>query len=122
MLNNRMKTNRLKMAGKAAGLLSLFAVVLVMNACNRGSNESARDPWEGADSIMALIEAPVFPDRDFMITDYGARKAIDFDCSDAFDAAINACNEAGGGRVVVPARTFRTGRITLKSKVKPNLP
>src|SRR3546814_11179473 len=78
MLNNRMKTNRLKMAGKAAGLLSLFAVVLVMNACNRGSNESARDPWEGADSIMALIEAPVFPDRDFMITDYGARKGIDF--------------------------------------------
>src|SRR3546814_13751518 len=114
MLNNRMKTNRLKMAGKAAGLLSLIAVVLVMNACNRGSNESAREPWEGADSIMALIEAPVFPDRDCMSNDYGDRKGIALDCSELFAAAINACNEVGGGRVVVAGGRLRTGRLDVK--------
>src|SRR3546814_468268 len=56
-----------------------------------------------------------------MITDYGARKDIDFDCSEAFAAAINACNEAGGGRVVVPGGKFRTGPIHLKSNVNLHL-
>ncbi|HLL66368.1 MAG TPA: glycoside hydrolase family 28 protein [Micromonosporaceae bacterium] len=35
----------------------------------------------------------------------------------AFARAISACNSAGGGTVVVPAGTYRTGAIHLKSNV-----
>ena len=39
------------------------------------------------------------------------------DCTEAFRKAIAACNKAGGGRVVVPAGSFLTGPIHLKSNV-----
>src|SRR5262249_10106294 len=39
------------------------------------------------------------------------------DASKAIAAAIDACNKAGGGRVVVPAGEGLTGAITLKSNV-----
>lgn len=60
---------------------------------------------------------PTFPDRDFLITDYGAVGDGQTDCTEAFKKAIAACNNAGGGRVVVPAGTFLTGAIHLKSNV-----
>lgn len=41
--------------------------------------------------------------------------------SAAFKAAIDACNKAGGGRVTVPAGTFLTGAIYLKSNVELHL-
>jgi polygalacturonase len=39
------------------------------------------------------------------------------DCTTSFQQAIAACNKAGGGRVVVPAGTFLTGAVHLKSGV-----
>lgn len=39
------------------------------------------------------------------------------DCREAINRAIEACNKAGGGRVVVPAGEFLTGAIRLRSNV-----
>ncbi|MEV0289601.1 glycoside hydrolase family 28 protein [Kribbella sp. NPDC050820] len=55
---------------------------------------------------------------DHLITKYGAR--TDSDCSDAIDLAVRAC-ELSGGRVVVPAGTFVTGPIRLRSNVELHL-
>src|SRR5690242_5789469 len=66
-------------------------------------------PAETLDGILARIKAPQFPNRDFVITDYGA--AADADCTDAIRKAIDTCHAAGGGRVVVPAGVFRTGAV-----------
>jgi unsaturated rhamnogalacturonyl hydrolase len=71
--------------------------------------------WESVPAILARIKPPRFPARDFPITDYGARSGSD--STEAIRRAIEVCSKAGGGRVVVPAGTFLTGAIHLKSNV-----
>lgn len=74
--------------------------------------------WETVPGILAEIKPPTFPDRDFTVSDYGARGDGETDCRPAFDKAIAACHEAGGGRVVVPAGNWLVnGPIHLKSNV-----
>ena len=67
--------------------------------------------------ILARIKPPVFPDRDFRITKFGAKAGVNNDSTVAISRAINACSKAGGGRVVVPAGEFLTGAVHLKSNV-----
>ncbi len=66
---------------------------------------------------MPLLEVPVFPDSDFVITAYGAEEGGSADCTRAIADAVAACHEAGGGRVVVPAGRWLTGPVHLKSYV-----
>jgi polygalacturonase len=67
--------------------------------------------------ILKRIQPPTFPGRDFDITQFGAVGDGAGDCTRAFQDAIAACNQAGGGRVVVPAGKFLTGAIHLKNNV-----
>lgn len=71
--------------------------------------------WIDYERVLARIKAPTFPHRDFPITDFGAKPEAD--SSAAIKAAIAAANAAGGGRVVVPPGTWRTGAIHLLSNV-----
>ena len=73
--------------------------------------------WGQVPEILARIQAPLFPARDFVITNYGAVAGGQTDCTAALDKAIAACAKAGGGRVVVPAGEFFTGAIHLKSSM-----
>jgi len=75
------------------------------------------DPWDALPAILARIRPPVFPNRDFAITKYGAVGNGKTDNTDAFARAIAACNAGGGGRVTVPEGEFLTGAIRLKSNV-----
>ena len=66
--------------------------------------------------ICPGICEPGFPARNFSVTDYGARPDGS-DATVAFGKAIDACAASGGGHVVVPAGTYVTGPIHLKSNV-----
>lgn len=82
----------------------------------------ARSPaapeWATVAEILARIKAPAFPAREFAITDYGAVADGMTECTEAIRKAIEACHEAGGGRVTVSAAgIFLTGSIHLKSNV-----
>ena len=55
------------------------------------------------------------------ILDYGAVSGGKVLCTDAINAAIEACAEAGGGRVTVPAGLYLSGTIWLKSGVELHL-
>ena len=77
--------------------------------------------WAQVPQILARIQAPVFPARDFVITNYGAVADGKTDCTAAIGKAIDACVAAGGGNVVVPAGEFFTGPIHLKSNVNLHL-
>jgi polygalacturonase len=79
------------------------------------------DPWARAAAIAARVVPPSFPDRDFEVTRFGAVGDGEQDASDALQAAIAACHAAGGGRVVVPAGSFLTGPIHLRSRVNLHL-
>ncbi len=78
---------------------------------------AAADPWARLPAILAGIRPPVFPDRDFPVTRYGAKPDGATDATAAFRAAIEACAKAGGGRVVVPPGAYLTGAIRLRSRV-----
>lgn len=82
-----------------------------------GPATATSDPWERLPDILAGIRAPTFPDRDFPVTDFGAVGDGTTDATSAFRAAVTACAQAGGGRVVVPAGAFLTGPIHLQSNV-----
>ena len=73
--------------------------------------------WAQVPQILARIVAPTFPARDFDITKFGAVADGKTDCTAAIAKAIDACAEAGGGSVIVPAGEFLTGAIHLKSNV-----
>jgi len=92
----------------------LAAAVLLSPLCI-GMTE--QDGWKRVPGVLEQIRPPVFADRDFDVTKYGAKGNGDTDCTQAFRKAIDACSKAGGGRVVVPAGTYITGPIHLKSHV-----
>ena len=77
--------------------------------------------WSTADAILKRLVAPVFPDRDFDITRFGATAGGAQDATRAIGQAIAECRAAGGGRVVVPAGRFLTGPVRLASGVNLHL-
>jgi hypothetical protein len=70
--------------------------------------------WIIAARIRDALRKPVIPDRDFTLLDYGA--------VEAFEKAIQACSAAGGGRIVIPEGTYRTGPIHLRSRIDLHVP
>lgn len=74
-------------------------------------------PWPQARTIVAETTVPGFPARAVNVRDHGAIADGSTDNTDAFAKAINAVNAAGGGTVIVPAGTYVTGAIYLKSNV-----
>ena len=54
-----------------------------------------------------------FQARDFAITDFGAKENTK--STSAFAAAMEACEKAGGGRVVVPSGKWLTGAVHFRS-------
>lgn len=105
----------------------LLALVVLVFSCKTITKrpgdirDKQHDPWVLAVDILKQIHAPVFPDKDFILTDFGAQGNGTTDCTGAFKAAIEACNAQGGGRVVVPRGTYLTGAIHLKSNVNLHL-
>ena len=86
-----------------------------------GNFADSADPWPQVPDILARIKPPVFPNRDFEISAYGAEGDNQTDCTDAFIKAIDACHASGGGRVLVPPGQYVTGAIALKSNVNLHL-
>ncbi|HLP24745.1 MAG TPA: glycoside hydrolase family 28 protein [Acidobacteriota bacterium] len=64
---------------------------------------------------------PVIPERPFRLTDYGAVGDGHTLNTAAFARALTAVAEAGGGRLIVPRGTFRTGSFKLCSNLELHL-
>ena len=58
---------------------------------------------------------------DYNIMKYGAKADTTVLSTKALQRAINACAKAGGGRVVVPEGSYKTGSIVMKSNVELHL-
>lgn len=92
----------------------LLLILFVLKANAQTDQASA---WKTASGITARVTMPVFPSRTFSITAFGAIGDGRSDCTEAFRRAIDSCNTAGGGTVLVPQGTFMTGAIRLRSNV-----
>ncbi len=80
-------------------------------------NEEIKKYYKDLPFDMPFLKAPSFPDKDFLITSYGAvGNGITLN-TEAFRKAIEECEKSGGGRVVVPKGIWLTGPIELRSNV-----
>lgn len=99
-----------------------LATALFLASCATGKNavkvwQSSSEPLKEMEKVRKKIKAPTFPNREFLITSYGAvgdGKTLN---TEAFKKAIGDCHKSGGGRVTVPFGIFLTGAIHLKSNV-----
>ncbi|MCF4101067.1 glycoside hydrolase family 28 protein [Gillisia sp. M10.2A] len=101
-------------------LINSFALLAILfsYSCKTGlQNGNTNSGWNQADLIISNIIVPKFQDRTFNVMDYGAKADAEFNNSEAFKKAIAACNESGGGKVLVPSGKYLTGPIHLKSNV-----
>ena len=89
-------------------------------AAQDAATKAAR-AWARVPEILSRIVAPTFPSRDFTVTNFAAVGDGETDCTKAFRDAIETCQRAGGGRVVVPPGIFLSGPIHLKSRVNLHL-
>ena len=66
---------------------------------------------------MPRVKAPVFPDNEVNLKDFGAVGDGMHLCTEAFAKAIDALDKKGGGKLTVPAGVWFTGPIVLKSNI-----
>jgi polygalacturonase len=97
---------------KRREFLAVTAAALTARAADSSSEE---------DAILKRIRPPKFASRDFDITGHGARGDGQMNSTESIAKAIDACAQAGGGRVIIPRGDFLTGAIHLKSGVELHL-
>ena len=99
-------------------IICLWAFLMAL----RVHSQTMEQAWKECARIEKQIKETSFPDRSFLITDFGARKNTPYEpCHEAINQAILSCCLSGGGRVVVPAGEFYVGPIILKSNVNLHL-
>ncbi|WP_297091817.1 glycoside hydrolase family 28 protein [uncultured Draconibacterium sp.] len=103
---------------KITNLLLALAVLTV--GCTESGNKqtTSNSIYDGIEFEMPQIEEPVIPDYTVSITDFGAVSGGIEMNSDAFEAAISAVSEKGGGKVIIPPGIWLTGPIRLKSNLE----
>ncbi len=108
------KSNKLNKSNIIMRYLTLTMLCVLMSLC------ASADNWNDKlyKQIEQSVSEPTFPDRTVNITKYGASvKASAAKNQKAINKAIADLSKKGGGKVVVPAGTFETGPITLKSNI-----
>ena len=99
--------------------LLFYIALIAVAACQRTPEE--KKIMENLPFEMPQVDVPSFKTDTFNIADYGAVPDGSTTCTGAFAKAIEACSDAGGGVVLVPAGMWLTGPITLKSRINLHL-
>ncbi|WP_374173082.1 glycoside hydrolase family 28 protein [Flavobacterium tructae] len=82
---------------------------------------SESDPWKNKDLIVKSISKTRFLDKTYNINDFGAVADGKTLNTLAFEKAIKACAQNGGGKVLIPDGKYVTGAIHLESNVNLHL-
>ncbi|MFT4089434.1 MAG: glycoside hydrolase family 28 protein [Asticcacaulis sp.] len=113
-----MNTQSLNRRWLLGGVVASAMVV----ATQRAEAESRSTLRARARAIVKRIKRPTIPSRDFHITTYGGRGDGKTDNSDAIAQALEACQAAGGGRIILPEGVCLSGPITLGSHMELHIP
>ena len=97
---------------KTVCLLFCLSALLCLNAQNPYKKYTENLPF-----AMPEVKAPVIPDANVILTDYGADPTGQKLCTEAFAKAVDALVTIGGGHLIVPAGVWFTGPIQLKSNI-----
>ena len=89
-----------------------LCTLLCLNAQNPYQRYTQNLPFQ-----MPEVKAPVIPEANVVITEFGADATGQSLCTEAFAKAIDALAKIGGGHLIVPAGVWYTGPIQLKSNI-----
>ncbi|WP_024460956.1 glycoside hydrolase family 28 protein [Marinimicrobium sp. LS-A18] len=79
------------------------------------SHDDTQADWNKASEIVQTVQPPNIPNRDYLITDFDAKRG---DARPAIMAAIEQASADGGGRVIIPKGQWEShGPIHLKSRI-----
>jgi len=67
--------------------------------------------------MFSFAVLPIISAKEYNIMDFGAVNDTAFISTQAIQKAIDVCSQSGGGQVTIPAGSFKTGSIVLKSNV-----
>jgi len=104
---------------KSIKILALsFAALFSANAL---SQTKTADIYKNVEFKMPTVAETSFPKRSVSIKDFGAVTGRNVKNTEAFNKAITAINQKGGGTVNVPRGIWMTGPIVLQSNVNLHL-
>lgn len=101
--------------------LACVLTTMILSCGKQVSTVSETDPWKKMDLIINSIPETKFLNKDYNINDFGAVADGKTMNTVAFERAIKACSENGGGKVIVPNGKYLTGAIHLESNVNLHL-
>jgi polygalacturonase len=102
-------------------LICAVVVTLALGGAASTLAQSAAD-WNRAEEIVRSIRLPQIPDREYVITDYGAQAGGAVDARPAIMTAIKRAAAEGGGRVrIPPGKWLSRGPIHLASRINLHL-
>ncbi|MBS2097411.1 glycoside hydrolase family 28 protein [Carboxylicivirga linearis] len=100
----------------------VFCLLLVGCSINKQEEENGyKYLYENLPFEMQEVKKPQIPEREFNLSDYGAKGDGEFKNTVAFKKAIEALNENGGGTLVVPQGIWLTGPIEMVSNMNLHL-
>ncbi|MCL3779298.1 glycoside hydrolase family 28 protein [Prolixibacteraceae bacterium JC049] len=98
-------------------LFCLLAMAVTSGFCKSNEKQIVeKTPWG-----KEVFTIPQFKNNDYVITDFGAKPEAEYNNQKHIQSAIDQCNKAGGGKVIVPAGTWLTGFLDMKSNVNLHL-
>ena len=102
-------------------IVILIAVFAVVSGFAAESGNPYKKYTEKLPFTMPEVSAPVIPNYQVKLTDFGGvGNGITLN-PEAFAKAIDALSQKGGGRLVVPQGVWHTGPIVLKSNIELHL-
>ena len=120
-MNRQRITDVRRLIKKIAVIIFLFGIIFSNLNAQPNLQSEVRSYLTDIPFEMAQIQLPEFPDRVFNILDFGAVGDGHTLNTEAFKKAIEACSQAGGGKVIVPSGLWLTGPIKLESNINLHL-
>ncbi len=97
-------------------IVVLLLQIIIFQRAHASQDFYKQSDWKQVGVILKKIESPKIPDKDFLITDFGAQPNTNADSRPAIMQAIAAASKMGGGRVIIPAgKWLSNGPIHLQS-------
>ncbi len=96
---------------------SFLILLLMAFSLNVNSQTTEKESWEYINQMAANLKDPVFKNKVYNVSDYGAIGDGKTKNTAAIQSAIDKCNAEGGGQVLISKGSFLTGAIHMKSNV-----
>jgi polygalacturonase len=102
---------------KHLSIILILSLLGVIPSQAQSKEYKYREVYKNLPFDMPQINAPTFPERNVVLTDFGAVGNGTHLCTEAFAKALDALSAQGGGHLIVPSGIWFTGPIVLKSNI-----